>query len=223
MSLKPLKKSDLGKDWVGRRRGKAVRIQPEYQLIFTEGTNTEPLYFNRMKEVIDNKFHDRIQLKVEGAGKKTISLFQKARKYVDNSPNDFRHVWIVFDTDDFPAGNIDQVIRLCDQTGGMETVYHAIWSNQCIELWYLLHFSYIQSDLHRTEYWPKLTGSLRALGEEDYSKNRKDMFDVLRPFLDTAIQNAKKLEERNKGRTASASTPGTMIHKLMETMRPYLL
>ena len=32
--------------------------------------------------------------------------------------------------------------------------YHAIWSNQCIEVWFLLHFSYFQSDIHRKEYWP---------------------------------------------------------------------
>jgi hypothetical protein len=45
MSLKPLKKSDLGKDWVTGRKEKRVRLQPEYNLIITEGTETEPKYF----------------------------------------------------------------------------------------------------------------------------------------------------------------------------------
>ena len=46
LSLKPLKKSDLGKDWVSGRRSKKVKLQPEYHLIVTEGTDTEPAYFD---------------------------------------------------------------------------------------------------------------------------------------------------------------------------------
>ncbi len=41
MSLKPLKKSDLGKDWVSGRRSKNVKMQPEYHLIVTEGTECQ--------------------------------------------------------------------------------------------------------------------------------------------------------------------------------------
>ena len=45
MSLKPLKKSDLDKIWMKARRDKPKKIQPEYHLIITEGTDTEPAYF----------------------------------------------------------------------------------------------------------------------------------------------------------------------------------
>ena len=45
MSLKPPKKSDLGKSWMKNRRDKARMIQPEYHLIASEGTETEPQYF----------------------------------------------------------------------------------------------------------------------------------------------------------------------------------
>lgn len=41
MSLKPLKKSDLDKNWMKARRDKPKKIQPEYHLIVTEGTDTE--------------------------------------------------------------------------------------------------------------------------------------------------------------------------------------
>ncbi|WP_330637594.1 hypothetical protein [Enterocloster lavalensis] len=44
MSLKPLKKSDMNKEWMRTRRDKPRKIQPEYHLIVTEGTNTEPAY-----------------------------------------------------------------------------------------------------------------------------------------------------------------------------------
>ena len=45
MSLKPPKKSDLDKSWMKARRDKPKKIQPEYHLIITEGTDTEPAYF----------------------------------------------------------------------------------------------------------------------------------------------------------------------------------
>ena len=53
MSLKPPKKSDLDKNWMKARRDKPKKIQPEYHLIITEGTDTEPAYFGAMKEIIN--------------------------------------------------------------------------------------------------------------------------------------------------------------------------
>ena len=46
MSLKPPKKSDLDKGWMKKRLDREIRIQPEYHLIVSEGTNTEPLYWS---------------------------------------------------------------------------------------------------------------------------------------------------------------------------------
>lgn len=103
-----------------------------------------------------------------------------------------------------------------------ETTYHAIWSNQCIELWFLLHFSFLQSDLHRSSYWPKLTELLAFQGFGSYEKNRTDMFKILAPYLDTAIVNAEKPEKINTGKLPSDSAPRTMIHVLVKKLRPYL-
>ncbi len=44
MSLKPPKKSDLDKSWMKTRLDRHKKIQPEYHLIITEGTDTEPAY-----------------------------------------------------------------------------------------------------------------------------------------------------------------------------------
>ena len=49
MSLKPPKKSDMGKSWMKGRQDRVKRIQPEYHLIVTEGTKTEPAYFEAIK------------------------------------------------------------------------------------------------------------------------------------------------------------------------------
>lgn len=100
--------------------------------------------------------------------------------------------------------------------------YHPVWSNQCIELWFLLHFSFLQSDLHRNEYFSKLNKCLKTLSVGEYSKNRDDIFKLLRPYMDTAISNAKSLNEINRDKLPSKSAPGTKVYELIEKLKPYL-
>ncbi|MCB7317967.1 RloB family protein [Lacrimispora sp. 210928-DFI.3.58] len=222
MTLKPHKKSDLDKNWMKARRDKPKKIQPEYHLIVTEGTETEPAYFGAMKDIINRAYPDRIELNIHGAGDNTLNLFQKAKQMAASSANGYKHVWVVYDTDDFPADHINKTAQLCDEESTEETVYHAIWSNQCIELWFLLHFSFMQSDLHRSTYWPKLTEILNAQGVGEYEKNRADMYQILFPYMEAAIANAEKLDKINVGKSPSAAAPGTKVHVLVEKLRPYL-
>lgn len=222
MSLKPPKKGDVNKNWMQPRRDSIVQIRPEYHLIVTEGTDTEPAYFNAMKDEINLKFRGRIQLDIEGKGDNTLSLAKKARSSVQQSPNQYQHVWIVYDTDDFPAEHIDQTLCLCKEWSTDDTKYHALWSNQCIELWFLLHFSYMQSDIHRTAYWPKLTKKLIAQGAGEYTKGRPDMYSILKPRMKGAIKNAQKLAQKNADNLPSQSAPGTRVFELVEILLPYL-
>lgn len=222
MSLKPPKKSDLDKNWMKARRARPKKIQPEYHLIVTEGTDTEPAYFGAMRDIINRAYPDRIQLNIHGAGDNTLNLFQKARQLTAASANGYKHVWIVYDTDDFPADHIDSVLQSCDTDSNDETTFHAIWSNQCIELWFLLHFSYMQSDIHREEYWPKLTECLKQIGAGEYEKNRKDMYEILHPYMEYAIGNAKRLNASNEGKLPSKAAPGTKVYELIEILKPYL-
>lgn len=222
MSLKPPKKGDLKKVWLSPRRDTPKKLQPEYHFITTEGTSTEPAYFQSIKDIIDNKYRGRVQLDITGIGDNTLNLLKKVRQRVDKSSNIYKHVWIVYDTDDFPSANVDKVVELCRSYSTEETIYHAIWSNQCIELWFLLHFSFIQSDLHRREYWPKLSVCLANLSADAYKKNRQDMYQLLEPYMDKAIANAKKLAADNVGKKASESKPGTEVYRLIEKLRPYL-
>ncbi len=222
MSKKPAKKSDLGKAWMTPRRDRAKKIMPEYHLIVTEGTKTEPAYFRSVRDIINGKYRHRIQLDIIGEGDNTLGLFEKAKSRSLQNPNGYKHVWVVFDTDDFPAEHIDRTAALCQKNSTAETAYHAIWSNQCFELWFLLHFDYVHADLHRHSYRSKLNENLRKLEAGDYSKSRTDMYQLLRPFLDTAINNAKRLDQVNQGKRPSQAAPGTNVFQLMEKLKPYL-
>ena len=62
MSLKPPKKSDLDTSWMKARRDKPKKIQPEYHLIITEGTDTGPAYFGAIylkNKACRNTYHSR--------------------------------------------------------------------------------------------------------------------------------------------------------------------
>ena len=223
MSLKPPKKSDLNKKWMQPRRDSIRKLQPEYHLIVTEGTETEPAYFGAVRDIINKKYQGKIRLVVCGEGDNTLSLLNKARKRAEADPNGYKHVWVVYDTDGFPPEHIDTTAQLCQELSIDDTItYHAIWSNQCIELWFLLHFSYMQSDLHRKEYWPKLSYWLQRIKAGNYSKNRTDMYQLLRSRIDIAIANAKRLDEENAGKPPSLSAPGTKVYELIEQLKPYL-
>lgn len=222
MSLKPPKKSDLNKSWMKKKPDRGIKIHPEYHLIVSEGTDTEPAYFGTIKDIINAQYPEKIQLDISGAGDNTINLFEKAKALAKHNPNQYRHVWVVYDTDDFPDEHIDRVVYLCNENSTEETEYHAIWSNQCVELWFILHFCFMQSDIHRTEYWPKLTEWLTKIGAGVYVKNRTDMYQILYPFVDFAIANARRLDELNMGKTPSKAAPGTKVYELVEMLKPYL-
>ena len=74
------------------RRDKPKKIQPEYHLIVTEGTETEPAYFGAMKDIINRAYPDRIELNIHGAGDNTLNLFQKAKQMAASSANGYKHV-----------------------------------------------------------------------------------------------------------------------------------
>ncbi|MBR3629120.1 MAG: RloB domain-containing protein, partial [Oscillospiraceae bacterium] len=211
--------------WMQSRHRCEVQIQPEFHLIVTEGTQTEPMYFEAIRQEINQHYRDRIQLEIHGEGDNTLSLLERAKSRVRNSGLIYKHVWIVYDTDDFPAERINQTETDCNvlSQANEETIYHAVWSNQCIELWFMLHFNYVDADLHRSEYYPKLSEWLQNIGQGEYAKNRRDIYAVLRPYLDTAIRNARKLDKRNQGRTPAGSAPGTKVYELLALLRPYLL
>ena len=222
MSLKPSKKSDANKAWMKKRRDKEIPIQPERHLIVTEGTKTEPLYFQSIRDIVNQKYQHRIQLDIFGEGANTLDLFEKAKRRALQNPNGYKHVWIVFDTDDFPPDRINKTVELCEDNSTESMQFHAVWSNQCIELWYLLHFSFLHSDLHRQEYWPKLTKALSEIGAGAYQKGRSDMYQVLKPYMEMGIANARKLNQINKEKTPVNSKPGTKVYELIEILKPYL-
>ena len=59
-------------------------------------------------------------------------------------------------------------------------------------------------------------------GKGKYEKNREDVFQILRPYMNDAIRNAKALRDINRNKLPSQSAHGTMIFEFVEKVKPYL-
>lgn len=226
MSPQPKKKSDLGKDWMTRtRKSREMMAPPEHHLIVTEGIKTEPYYFSAMKDTINTKYPGRVVLQVEGLGENTIALFERAKEIIRGVPYGFAHVWLVYDKDDFPAERFDQVDQLCHDACGCEgPEFHATWSNQCIEYWFLLHFCFMDADITREKYCTKLSEFMIRVGLGPYDKTSNRIFILLKSRLNVAIKNAEKIRSTyNESSTPSEMAPCTMMYQMMELFRHYLL
>ena len=222
MSMKPDKKSDLKKEWMKGRRDRKIMVAPEYHLIVTEGEKTEPLYFEGLKNDINQKYHGRISIDINGIGQgaNTLTLLERAQQLVSAAPDKYKHVWLVYDKDDFPKDDFDNTYYRCSSLSESNSTvtYHALWSNECIEYWFLLHYKHLDSALHRSEYYPKLT---ECLGSK-YEKNRDDIYSLLKPNIGIAIENAKGIMSSRNGSSPSQCTPGTTVYEIFEKLQNYI-
>lgn len=170
-------------------------------LILCEGEKTEPNYFNSFRTDLQLK-----NVKIDGCGTNTDKLVEKAFQNL----NDFDQIWCVFDRDSFPPHNFNRAFQLAEKHKQIRIAY----SNEAFELWYLLHFHYCDTGLHRDQYTEKLTDLLGF----KYQKNSKSMYDKLSGMQETARNNARKLLENHPDPN---DNPSTTVHLLVQELNKY--
>jgi hypothetical protein len=176
-------------------------------LIVCEGEKTEPNYFIQFKESI----RDQLIVFVKGTGYNTLSLVEYAIELKDKNRKknkDFDIVWVVFDRDSFPAKDFNEAFTLAERKK-----FKVAYSNEAFELWYLLHFDYIDTALSRDQYEGKLTERLKF----KYVKNSEVMYEILLPLQEAAIKNAEKLLLFHPNK----ENPSTTVHKLVIQLNSY--
>jgi hypothetical protein len=189
-----------------------------YFLIVTEGEKTEPNYFNRFKTFLPKNLLSTIDL--IGEGDNTIHIVNKAieekiKRQGDPIKPDYDEVWAVFDKDSFPNERVDNAVKIA-----IANDIEPALSNQAFELWYVLHFQFLDSDLHRSLYFEILSSILGT----KYEKNTEKIIDLIwkKGDVQQAIKRAKVLEENAKGNTPSNSVPTTGVYKLVENLLAYI-
>ncbi len=103
-----------------------------------------------------------------------------AENYVKKNKIKKGQIWCVYDKDSFPSEHFNGVVERAESLNkeNPELQYHAAWSNECIEFWFLLHFAYYTANNHRTEYISFLNEKFRELGIGKYQKNMNNIFEI---------------------------------------------
>ncbi|MDE7013679.1 MAG: RloB family protein [Kineothrix sp.] len=224
MSLKPIKFSETKrsqKELKSKMQKKAkplLDFLPPYTYIVSEGTKTEPNYIIGMTDKINAKYYDLSSGKriiVHGTGKSTKNLLQYARKQVEIDFPQATVVWLMYDKDDFPLDNFDNTQHSA-LTKKDKRKYKVAWSNECIELWFLLHFQDLTSNVGREKYRHLLR---KYCG---YEKNMPNIYDILHDKTNKALARAKQQYESYGDIAPSKMCPATRVYQLVEELIKYL-
>ena len=200
----------------GRKQG--TRDQIVKFLIVCEGEKTEPNYFRAFTE----RRSEVKEIKVAGCGCSTCQLIIEAKKIQEKLERErmvpFDRVWLVFDKDEFKDFN--KAIADAKKEG-----MNCAWSNQAFELWYVLHFQYLDTGVDRKQYIGMIEDKVRKASKNkkfEYKKNDVGFYQILQEHGDEdfAFKNADKLRNRHKGKVDYAThNPRTEVDLLVDELR----
>lgn len=227
MSLKPKKVSEI-KKIEQKMKAKASKMNslnklPPYTMIVSEGIKTEPIYIKGFVEKINARYKNiskEPHIVVYGTGRNTNGLIRFVDKMIASGKwAHYKKFWLMYDKDDFPADNFDNT--QFEAEARKEPSMSVAWSNESIELWFLLYFEDYRANNGREQYIQKLNKYF------DYSKTREDLFDILaeKGSLDDAKRRARKMYQEfldAQVSSMSAMVPATRVYELIEELESYL-
>jgi hypothetical protein len=192
------------KPWAREVRGRKPTGSRERRrvLIVCEDSKSSRDYFDSFP--IDKQ---RIEIRVDGTGRNTDSLIDYAVGEIERAEKNGRRyseAWCVFDRDDFPHANYARAFQLA-----ANRKIKVAWANEAFELWYLLHYCYLDAAIGRTDYARKL----REFGLE-YDKADKKIYEKIKDRQQTAMKNAAMLEKHWNDlgkRPAECGNPSTGV------------
>jgi len=225
-----IKKTDKEKPWakkleVKKRELKNIEIKSLFR-IYCEGKNTEPIYFRSFPVNTETRVEEVI-----GLGRSKTSLVEKVIELLRdgqflNGQNEYdenRQLWVVFDFDkkdeDNESEDYNTAIRLAQ-----EHEINVAYSNDAFELWFVLHFKYLDSILTRKEYYEFLSDEFSINYEKHGKENdfAKSIYQLLKPSQNKALQNAIKLHKSFTDGNYCNHNPCTTVYKLVEELNKCL-
>ncbi len=156
----------------------------------------------------------RVEVRTEGTGHNTDSLVELAmrlKRDADRAGRPYNRVYCVFDRDSFPAQNFNRAFQLA-----RNNAIYPIWVNEAFELWYLLHFDYINTGIGRAQYKGMLDQPNRLNGS--YQKNDDTIYARLKEHQPKAFKFARKLAKHwidQGGCNPEVCNPSTNVDDLV--------
>lgn len=196
------------KGWERGGRGRRVEVRDPRPriLIVCEGLQTEPNYFRGFRLT-------NVRLEIEPAGVQHKTVVERAAVLMRDG---YDEVWCVFDRDKKPEGGDSETFNEALSLAASEGI-NVAYSNDAFELWYLLHFNYIDTAISRADYLSKLDSLIPG----GYKKNDPGMYAKLEEKMDDALRNAKRLHESWEGGNPEVEDPSTTVYLLVERLREF--
>jgi len=133
--------------------------------------------------------------------------------------DDGDQVWCIFDVDDFYKNDSKKLLAAIKKA--MDNNIRIAYVNECFELWILFHFEKPNCSICRgDDIEKKIIAAFKKNKLGKFQKNQ-EIFQILLPFQDKAIKNAKDMvpdyKKINWQHNLSAKgNPSTSIHFLVE-------
>lgn len=152
-------------------------------------------------------------------------------KFSGKAYKNFQHKWIVIDRDkervDGGGHSVQDFNNALVRAKRLKI--EVAYSNDAFELWYLLHFNYLDGAISRDDLLTKVIEKLRALNVSKFAQLDRDtikqadvtkhIFEELQTLQNTAIDNAKRLMSfHGEGHNPENDNPSTTVHKLVELL-----
>ena len=210
-------KQKRGRGKSPQKRKKNVRERQVRFLIVCEGTKTEPNYFSAL---IRDNTSTVIDVEIWGEGQGASDLVDMAVKIKESlekrNAMSFDRVWVVFDKDD--RTDFNKAIDKANKLG-----FKSAWSNESFELWFCLHFEYLNTPIGRSDYIKKLEGFFsKGKGDNNfkYKKGSSDIYELLKAYgnEDSAKAHAKNLRALYDDDNYAEHNPCTMVDILVEEL-----
>lgn len=184
-------------------------------IIYSEGKNTEPSYFNAVRNMLLGAL---IDIEVIDAAGVPMTIADKAcrrmatmsrRGAIRSSFDQDDQVWVVFDRDDHPS--VAQAISNC-----RARKIGVAYSDPCFELWLILH----EMDFDRPDDRHQVQAEFATICSVYANKGRKTAdCKKLIPNVEAAEKRAEKQLERRMAEGNPPTRPFTTVYKLTREMR----
>ena len=202
------------------------KLFSETWLFVCEGSKTEPNYVKSLVDYANARTQTaKLIIDVKGEGKNAKSLVKSVADlladidaFSTNRDIPYGKVFVLLDKDSFKEENFDNAIKMAHVRG-----YVPIWSNECFELWFILHYELLETDVGRETYFKKMSDHL---GIRNY-KNEKsmDVFSIIHSpeKIGTALRHAENLHEKTKNLSSYAKrVPCTQVFLLIRALEQRL-
>ncbi len=187
-------------------------------LIVSEGSKTEPIYFNSLRRILRLAMVE-VDIVGEGAAPITvvdraIELREERRRQAKRSLRKaaYEVVYCVVDVEAPKAESLSRAM-----TKARDNKLQVILSNPCFEYWYILHFRKSSAHFNTS----KAAKSALKREHPAYCESDTTIFDVVYPMTADAIRHSKQVlrEQHDGAEVLSDCKPSTHVHKVVEYLQ----